>query len=342
MRAGMNVSVLLLFAVAPSILGVAHAEPIQGFSEAYPPALDPFTGNYEGESTEGDEKELWLAAQIVPLGKDLYRITLTNLLDVRCPKIHSVEVPAQGDTLEFKNDTLYGAVNAGQFEGGKTREKEDKFRLRKVERPSPNLGAPPPANATVLFDGTNLDAFRKTKGWVISPDRTLVVTPGAPDTFTAGKFTDVQLHLEFRLPYRPAKRGQDRGNSGVSLQNAYEVQILDSFGLEGTYDECAAVYKIAAPRVNVCRPPLQWQSYDITFHAPRFDGDGKLAQLGRITVYHNGALVHDDQELPWRTSGGRDKRDKPHPNGPEPIKFQEHGDFMEFRNIWLVDLQNNP
>jgi hypothetical protein len=152
----------------------------------------------------------------------------------------------------------------------------------------------------------------------------------------------VQLHLEFRLPYRPERRGQDRGNSGVHLQSAYEVQILDSFGLEGVYNECGSLYKIAAPKVNVCSPPLQWQSYDITYIGPRYSKKGKMESLGRMTVYHNGVLVHYEVELPWRTGGGplhNARHLENHPKQPRNIKLQEHGDYAEFRNIWLVDLE---
>jgi hypothetical protein len=315
----------------------APAEDVPGYSEAYPALLDPFTGNWEGKWTEGDEKDPALAAQIVPLGKDKYRITLVNLLDVRCPALHTTEVTATGGRLEFRNDALFGTIADGVFAGGKVKD-ENRFRLERVERASATLGMPPPPNAVVLFDGSSLDRFRNPKGWVITPEGTLLVTPKSPDVSTNDRFADVQLHLEFRMPYRPDKRGQDRGNSGVFLQNTYEIQILDSFGLDGLYDECGAVYKIAAPRANVCRPPLQWQTYDITYHAPRFDAQGKLAELGRVSVLQNDIPIHTEQQLLWPTSGGGNKRTKPHPDKPQPIRIQEHGDFMEFRNIWLVEI----
>lgn len=307
------------------------------YDDAYPAELDPFTGNWEGEWYAGDEKDPVLAAQIVPLGRDRFRITLTNLLDVRCPPIHTTEVAASGGRIDFRNETMFGSVENGVFTGGKVKE-EDRFRLRRVRRASPTLGEPPPPGAVVLFDGTNLDRFRSARGWVVTPQGTMLVTPKSPDISTVDKFSDIQLHLEFRLPYRPEKRGQDRGNSGVFLQNTYEIQILDSFGLAGYYDECGAVYKIAAPRANVCRPPLEWQTYDITYRAPRFDAAGKLAELGAVTVLHNGIPIHTNQELLWPTSGGGNKRTKPHPSGPEPIRLQEHNDYLEFRNIWLVEL----
>jgi hypothetical protein len=319
---------------------IAFAQAIDGYDEAYPESLDPFTGNWEGEWYAGDEKDPVLAAQVVPLGRDAYRITLTNLLDVRCPPLFTTEATANGGRLEFADDAVFGLIADGELTGGKVQE-DDRFRLHRVDRASPTLGAPPPPNATVLFDGSNLDAFRNARGWVVTPQGTMLVTPKSPDISTNGRFAGVQLHLEFRLPYRPEKRGQDRGNSGVFLQNAYEIQILDSFGLEGHYDECGAVYKIAAPRANLCRPPLQWQTFDITYRAPRFDAQGDLAERGRVSVFHNGIPIHIDQDLLWPTSGGGNKRTKSHPKEAAPIRIQEHGDFMEFRNIWLVDLRDD-
>lgn len=318
---------------------VVSAEDIPGYAEAYPAQLDPFTGNWQGEWYGGDEKDPLLSAQVVPLGKNKYRVTMTNLLDARCPALYTVEAVAVGDRLEFRDANLFGAISGSEFSGGKAT-KSDRFRLSRIEPASPTLGAPPPADAVVLFDGTNLDAFSKPRGWVITPEGTLLVTPKSPDVLTAEKFASIQLHLEFRLPYRPEKRGQDRGNSGIFLQNNFEIQILDSFGLDGTYDECGAVYKIAAPRANLCRPPLQWQTFDITYRAPRFDAQGQLAALGTVSVLHNGVPIHSGQDLLWPTSGGGNKRTKPHPSQPLPIRIQEHGDFMEFRNIWLVNLDD--
>jgi len=136
----------------------------------------------------------------------------------------------------------------------------------------------------------------------------------------------------------PSARGQQRGNSGVFFQSTYEVQILDSYGLEGYYNECGALYKVAAPKVNACAPPLQWQTYDIIYRAPRHDANGKLVEFPRMTVRHNGVLIHNDQEMPWRTDWKEEGRLKPAPTEPGNIKMQAHGNYVQFRNIWAVDL----
>ncbi len=122
------------------------------------------------------------------------------------------------------------------------------------------------------------------------------------------------------------------------LQDTYEVQILDSFGLEGYCNECGALYKVAAPMVNACRPPLDWQAYDIEYRAPRFDGAGNLSANPVMTVRHNGVLIHNAQEMPWLTGWKEKDRLKPPPGEALPIRLQSHHNYMQFRNIWLVEL----
>src|SRR5690606_10766687 len=131
-------------------------------------------------------------------------------------------------------------------------------------------------------------------------------------------FGDHKIHIEFLLPYKPEARGQGRGNSGIYLQGRYEVQMLDSFGLEGRDNECGGIYSVAKPKVNMCLPPLVWQTYDIDFTAARYDAEGKKTANARITVHHNGVLIHDDIELPHATTASRLKE------GPEdgPIYLQ--------------------
>ncbi|MBN2451656.1 MAG: DUF1080 domain-containing protein [Lentisphaeria bacterium] len=148
-------------------------------------------------------------------------------------------------------------------------------------------------------------------------------------------FQDHRLHLEFRTPFMPAARGQGRGNSGVYLQGRYEVQILDSFGLEGLDNECGGIYRVARPRVNMCAPPTQWQTYDIDFRAPRFDADGRKTEPARITCRHNGVVIHQDLAIPGPTGGGSgDNLDQ-----PGPLLLQDHGNPVQFRNIWVLPLE---
>ncbi len=197
-------------------------------------------------------------------------------------------------------------------------------RLRKVSRISPTLNLPPAAGAKVLFDGTSTDHF--TKGKLTSEGNLLA---GA---LTADPVGDFRLHIEFRLPYKPHARGQGRGNSGIYIQERYEVQVLDSFGLEGAFNECGALYRQRAPDVNLCLPPLAWQTYDIWFQAARFDKEGKKIRNARITVKQNGIKVQDDVELKNKTGAG-----SPEGPDPRPIRLQDHGNPVVYRNIWLVD-----
>ena len=164
-------------------------------------------------------------------------------------------------------------------------------------------------------------------------DGAMEVTPGTGSIVTRQKFTDFQLHLEFRTPFMPEARGQARGNSGVYLQGRYEVQVLDSYGLAGEDNECGGIYKVAAPRVNMCAPPGQWQSYDVTFQAPRYDGDGKKLGNAVATIRHNGVIIHENLEIPGPTGGALDEATEK----PGGICLQDHGDRVQYRNIWLVE-----
>lgn len=194
--------------------------------------------------------------------------------------------------------------------------------LKRVTRTSPTLGEKPAARAKVLFDGTNTDQ------WVngaMTNDHLLKV-----GTRTKDKFTDYHLHLEFRSPYMPYARGQARGNSGMYLGDQYECQILDSFGLDGADNECGGIYQNAKPRVNMCLPPLSWQTYDVDFTAAKFDADGKVTAPARTTIRHNGVLIHDNISLKPTPGGGQNDQK------PGAIFLQNHGDAVNFRNIWIV------
>lgn len=193
-----------------------------------------------------------------------------------------------------------------------------------------------PGNAIVLFDGTDFSHWKadgdKEIGWRIV-DGAMKAVPKSGSIVTKRNFSDFRMHAEFKTPQMPANvKGQGRGNSGIYIQRRYELQILDSFGLELKNNECASLYKCRAPDKNVCRLPGRWQSYDIIFHAARYEG-GKKVGNARITVWHNGVLVHDDVEIPNKTGAGRVE-------GPDPlpILLQEHGNEVWFRNLWIVPL----
>lgn len=193
--------------------------------------------------------------------------------------------------------------------------------LARVERKSPTLGAKPPAGAVVLFDGTSAAQFER--GQLTMGDLL------AADCETKEKFGSHRLHIEFRTPFKPAARGQERGNSGVYIQGRYECQVLDSFGLEGENNECGGIYSIARPRVNACFPPLTWQTYDIDYTAPGYEGDRKVRN-SRVTIRQNGILIHDNLELPRGTPGKN-----PEGPGPDVIYLQGHGNPVVYRNIWV-------
>lgn len=201
--------------------------------------------------------------------------------------------------------------------------------LKKIVRKSPTLGQQPPAGAVVLFDGTPR-SLEHWQGGRMTDDGLLM--EGAT---SQQRFGDHQVHFEFRLAYQPADRGQGRSNSGIYLQGRYEVQILDSFGLAGKDNECGGIYSVKAPDVNMCFPPLSWQTFDIQFRAPSYDEQGQRTANPKMTVRHNGVVIHDAVELP----GERSTTAAPLPPGPEsgPLFLQNHGCPLRYRNIWVVE-----
>ena len=210
-------------------------------------------------------------------------------------------------------------------------------RLQRIVRISPTLGRKPPEGALVLFDGTTAEHFRTAgnKPAAMTADGLLRLTSGSGGLFTRRPFQSCTLHLEFRLPFEPEGRGQGRANSGCYLQGRYEVQILDSFGLEGRENECGGMYSSGAdPKVNMCFPPLTWQTYDIEFTAPQFNEDGKKIADARLTVYHNGVLVYLEQKIGHVTTASPEKKEVP---APKPHYLQDHGHELLFKNIWVVE-----
>lgn len=197
--------------------------------------------------------------------------------------------------------------------------------LRRVHRTSPTLGQKPPADAVVLFEGKDVKAFKP--GARMTPDGLLM--EGAT---SLEEFGDCTLHLEFMLSYMPEARGQARSNSGVYLQGRYEVQVLDSFGLNGENNECGGVYTVAKPQVNMCLPPLEWQTYDIDFQAPTFDAGGKKTDDAHVTVKHNGVLVQDGVAVPQPTTAAILAKEAV----KGPLYLQDHHNPVRFRNVWII------
>lgn len=196
--------------------------------------------------------------------------------------------------------------------------------LRRIARISPTLGAAPSPCAIVLFRDGKInerclaDARLDADGFL---------RRGFSTRFPVGDF---HLHLEFRTPYLATARGQSRGNSGVYIQRRYEVQILDSFGLAGAKNECGALYKQREPDVNLCFPPLVWQTYDIDFTAARWTASGLKYSPARISVRQNGVFVQDKAIIVAKTGAGKEEAPQ-----PLPILFQDHGDEVVFRNLWI-------
>ena len=193
----------------------------------------------------------------------------------------------------------------------------------------------PPSDAIILFDGTNTDTWQRKNGkpikWEVA-DSIMTVTNG--DIYTKESFGDCQLHIEWSAPTPVKGEGQDRGNSGVYIQDRYEVQILDSYN-NRTYSngQATAIYKQHIPLVNVTNPPGEWNTYDIIFKAPVFNDKKEKVSPGYITVIHNGVLVQNHVEIKGSTKWIGPPTTEAH--GEAPIRLQDHDSPVKFRNIWI-------
>ena len=273
---------------------------------------------------QGEYAHPKMGANVIALGKDEYRLVLFKggLPGAGwdgTPKIE-VEGKRDGEGILFKDN-----IDSATVVDGTLTIKSNGLVLKRTIRHSPSEGLAAPKGAIILFDGKNADAWENGK---IDPRGFLEA-----NTKTKQTFTDFTLHLEFFLPFKPLGRGQGRANSGLYLQHRYEVQVLDSFGLKGLDNECGGIYKNAAPKVNMCFPPLQWQTYDVEFTAAKFDKEGKKTANAVVSVRHNGVLVHDNLELKGATPGGGFKTEVP---APGPFYLQGHGNPVVYRNIWVV------
>jgi len=199
-----------------------------------------------------------------------------------------------------------------------------------------------PSDAVILFDGKDLSGWKSLRDggdakWDVK-DGYMQVKGGTGDIVTKQEWGDCQLHVEFATPAEVKGEGQGRGNSGVFLMGHYEVQVLDSHNNKTYFHgQAGSVYKQHAPLVNVSRPPGEWQSYDIIFTSPRFDEIGKVTRRARVTVIHNGVLVQNNVEIHGETWHDRAPAYIAHP-AKGPLKLQDHGNPMQFRNIWVRPL----
>jgi hypothetical protein len=339
----------LLPALALVLVGFA------GAGEEFP--LDPLVGVYEGTYTADDGSGGPLGWKVVALGGDKYTVVFGVEADGQTKSVDSpATVKRDGDTV-----TLTGKVDVGEQLGGvydwvvdfrdgvftgkaSCPIREVKIEFKKVKSVSPTMGKKPPEGAVVLFDGTSTDAFAQRDGkpahWPVLDG----VMRSGPAKSADGKVTrgdlvtkrrdfgDLELHVEFMTPFMPKARGQARGNSGVYVHGRYEVQVLDSFGLPPKDNEAGGIYQVSVPKTNAALPPGEWQTYDISFKAPRFDAGGKLIEQAEITVLHNGILIHDKVKIPHPTAGGLDNKME----STGGLLLQDHGDYVRFRNVWLL------
>lgn len=351
-----------LFIVTAPLLIVAMAGMVLTAGGDFPAYTNPqeagrdyqVQGEYAGELDLGSGRQRF-GAQVIALGDGQFR---AMLLAGGLP----------GDGWQRGSDQLAASTAASSSEGKVTLKGvwfsaqidpqqqtltvtsaggETLGELKRVERISPTLGAKPPEGAVVLLAGENLDAF--SGGGKLTEEGTLLIVAGKElpplkeggrprrdkqDVISVEEFGDCRLHLEFATPFMPTATGQARGNSGVYVQNRYEIQVLDSFGLEGADNECGGLYKASRPIVNMCLPPLVWQTYDIEFTAPRL---GKKKAPARITLEHNGVLIHDNVALNTVTPGGESDEAV-----VGQLKLQDHGNPVQFRNIWIVPKKQPP
>lgn len=226
---------------------------------------------------------------------------------------HGFDVSINGDKLSAKTDT------------------GEQVTLTRTVRHSPTEGLKPPAGAIVLFDGSNVDAWKGTSIVDKGPYQGTLKYGGE----TKQQFTDYTLHVEFLLPLKPWARSQERGNSGVYNQHRYETQVLDSFGVMGMDNQCGGIYTKKPADVNMAFPPLTWQTYDIEFQAARYEG-GKKTSDAVITVKHNGVQIHDHVKVDGPTGGGQ--KETPDENVQTgPLYLQDHGNPVFYRNVWIVE-----
>jgi hypothetical protein len=296
-------------------------------------------GNYVAQVIRAGDKKMTVN-DMVPDANDegKYIANVFHKFDITNDKpILILEGIVSGETITFSGDGWAGTIAGGHFKAHKGIEK---FDLLHTARTPPTLGAKPPAGAVVLFDGTNMDAWAKKAGkewtkedgpspWKLVEASVMEVVPGADCIITHKWFGDFKLHLEFRNLGGPT-------NSGVYLQTRYELNINEIYGNPkgnpcAGFDNCTE--KTANPGIRCSRPPLEWQTMDIEFHAPRFGADGNKIASARATNYFNGILIYNNQELdPPGLSAARLGEA---PTGP--IMLQEHGMPLQFRNIWAVE-----
>lgn len=285
-------------------------------------------GEYTGEGTWLDGEKTKVGTQVIARGDGKFDVVVTKggLPGdgwKRGEQRFMLSAKRDGDTtvLSGKDNANSGKI-VGQAMTIVGPDGKLSLKLNRTVRHSPTENAKPPKGATVLFDGKTAENFIHG---TLSKDDNLM-----SNAETKQKFGDYTLHLEFRLSCMPEARSQARSNSGLYLHDCYEAQVLDSFGLEGENNECGGFYQLRKPDVNMCFPPLTWQTYDVEFIAPKYK-DGKKTADARVEVRHNGVLIHPMFALKHATPGRQGEGP-----APRPFYLQGHGNKVQYRNIWLV------
>jgi len=293
-------------------------------------AKDPdfaIQGEYVGQGAWLDGAESKVGAQAIAQGNGKFNIVVTQGgLPGDGWKRSQSRFFLQGKR-EAEVTTLTGQGLSGKIVGElmtlASTDGKAKLELKRTVRHSSTEGTKAPDGAVVLFDGKTAENFHHG---TLMADKNLL-----SEATTKRGFSDYSLHLEFRLSYMPQARGQGRSNSGVYLHDCYETQVLDSFGLEGADNECGGFYQLRKPDVNMCFPPLTWQTYDFNFTAPKYQG-GKKTANARVTVKHNGVEIYPEFELARNTPGRQGEGP-----APRPFYLQGHGNKVLYRNIWVVE-----
>jgi hypothetical protein len=324
-----TISVLAVLVVLSGFTCTACARALE-ITDPAVAAKDPdfnVQGEYLGEGTWLDSSHVPVGAQVIASGNGQFTVVVTKggLPGAgwrRGDPRFSLSGRRDGEITTLSGKDFSGKISAEAMTiagaDGKT-----KLELKRTVRRSPTESAKPSEGAIVLFDGAGAENFRHG---TLTKDKNLL-----SEATSKQGFRDYTLHLEFRLSYMPLARGQARSNSGVYLHDCYEIQVLDSFGLEGEDNECGGFYQLRKPDVNMCYPPLLWQTYDIEFTAPKYQ-DGKKVADARVEVRQNGVVIHPEFALSRATPGRQGEGP-----APRPFYLQGHGNKVEYRNIWLKE-----
>ena len=325
---------------------------------------DKFAGFYKG-TLQGDLHpaiERTLCAEVFH-GPDGYRLKLVSQPLARTDVYMVLDgLQALGDRIKFSGEgEYYGPIALeGEMMGGESIKASGRMGVvpvvidfERIEIVPPTLGEKAPKNAKVLFDGKDTSAWAMNDGggeinWKLLDGGSMLVANGAVSAEGRGINSSIhtketfkgpfKLHVEFKIHEMSGAVGQNRGNSGVFI-GPYEIQVLDSFGFQGLWDECGSLYRQVPPQVNACLEPDAWQTYDITY-IPAEVKDGKQVKPALFTVYHNGVRIHNESEVWFSTSWA--VKDRPNFTPPEEIGFelQDHGNRVSYRTIWGVQLKD--